>query len=124
MFYSYTRTRQMTSIRPDGRVEFRFYRPDAMDVKVLGTFNEWYGDSIILDPEGDGWWSAIARLEAGDHRFRYWADGNWYTDFAAYGVELTKFGWNSVLFVPEMIDDNRMKITPEVDHRTKLKTAA
>jgi 1,4-alpha-glucan branching enzyme len=114
----------MTSIRPDGRVEFRFYRPEAMDVKVLGTFNEWNGDSIILRAEGDGWWGTIASLEAGDYRFRYWADGEWYTDFAAYGVELTEFGWNSVLFVPETMSGSAMKITPEIEYRRKLKTAA
>jgi 1,4-alpha-glucan branching enzyme len=91
----------MTSIRPDGRVEFRFFRPNAADVKVLGTFNEWNGESLILEPEGDGWWSAVADLQSGEYRFRYWADGHWYTDFASHGVEMGRHGWNSVLIVPE-----------------------
>jgi 1,4-alpha-glucan branching enzyme len=90
----------MTSIRPDGRVEFRFFRPNASDVKVLGTFNEWDGNSLILDPEEDGWWSAIVMIEPGEYRFRYWVDGHWYTDFASYGVEMATHGWNSVLLVP------------------------
>jgi 1,4-alpha-glucan branching enzyme len=93
-----------------------------MDVKVLGTFNDWEGDELILEPEGDGWWSAIAGIQAGEHRFRYWVDGHWFTDFAAYGVELTKFGWNSVLLVPEMM--RSMRIMPEVEQQTELKTAA
>ena len=114
----------MTSIRPDGRVEFRFFRPDAMDVKVLGTFNEWEGDSVVLDPEGDGWWSAIATIAVGEHRFRYWVDGHWFTDFASYGVELDKFGWNSVLLVPET-SIPFLRIRPEIEQqRMKLKTAA
>ena len=91
----------MTSIRPDGRVEFRFFRPDAADVKVLGTFNGWDGDSLILESAGDGWWSAIADFEPGEYRFRYWADGHWFTDFASHGVEMGKHAWNSVLIVPE-----------------------
>ncbi len=38
----------------------------------------------------------------GEYRFRYVADGVWYTDYASYGVESSKLGgWNSVLFVPE-----------------------
>jgi hypothetical protein len=61
-------------------------------------------------------------IQAGEHRFRYWVDGHWFTDFAAYGVELTKFGWNSVLLVPEMM--RSMRIMPEVEQQTELKTAA
>jgi 1,4-alpha-glucan branching enzyme len=116
----------MTSIRPDGRVEFRFFRPDAMDVKVLGTFNQWNGDSIVLGHEGDGWWSTIADIEVGEHRFRYWADGNWFTDFASYGVELDKYGWNSVLLVPKTLPElmPALVIGPESEERIQLKSAA
>lgn len=95
----------MTSIRPDGRVEFRFFRPRAMDVKVLGTFNEWGGEPLTLQPDLDpgaqGWWSAVTTIQAGEYRFRYWADGHWFTDFASHGVEKGKYGWNSVLVVPQ-----------------------
>jgi len=112
----------MTSIRPDGRVEFRFFRPNATDVKVLGPFNKWAGDSLILEPEGDGWWSAIAEMDVGEYRFRYWADGHWFTDFASHGVEMGKHGWNSVLVVPETAQ--AMMIKPDTEDRTKLKSAA
>ena len=113
----------MTSIRPDGRVEFRFYRPNAADVKVLGTFNKWDGDSLVLESEGDGWWSAIANLKVGEHRFRYWVDGHWFTDFASHGVELERHGWNSVLIVPEITQS--MKICPNVEvDEIQLKSAA
>jgi 1,4-alpha-glucan branching enzyme len=118
----------MTSIRPDGRVEFRFFRPNAIDVKVLGTFNDWDGDSVALESEGDGWWSAIAELDVGEHRFRYWVDGHWFTDFASHGVEMGRYGWNSVLVVPEMKTaasiQTAMKIEREVEYETKMKSAA
>ena len=90
----------MTSITADGRVEFRFFRPNATDVRVLGSFNDWCGDSLALEHEGDGWWSGSALLNAGEYRFRYWADGHWFTDYASYGVEMGQHGWNSVLVVP------------------------
>jgi 1,4-alpha-glucan branching enzyme len=98
----------MTSIRPDGRVEFRFFRPNATEVKVLGTFNNWEGDSLVLDNEGEGWWSGYALLTPGEYRFRYWADGHWYTDFASHGVEMAQHGWNSVLLVPDGVVPMRL----------------
>src|SRR4051812_41615644 len=93
----------MTSIRPDGRIEFRFYRPGATEVKVVGTFNKW---DVCATPMqqldgAEGWWIAEADIAAGEHSFRYVADGHWFTDFAANGVERNKYGWNSILIVPE-----------------------
>jgi hypothetical protein len=54
---------------------------------------------------GQGWWVAEIEVPAGEHQFRYVADGEWYTDFAANGIEVTRQGVNSILFVPE----SRMK---------------
>ena len=54
-----------------------------------------------MHSDGNGWWLARVELDAGEYRFRYVADGTWYTDFAAHGVEITQLGWNSVLVVPE-----------------------
>ena len=35
----------------------------------------------------------------GDYRFRYVADGQWYTDYASHGIEAGPNGWNAVLVV-------------------------
>jgi len=90
----------MISIREDGHVEFKFYRPGAHSVRIAGDFDNWTG-SVEMRNIGRGWWVFDARLPAGEYRFRYIADGQWYTDFAAFGVEMSKQGWNSVLIVPE-----------------------
>lgn len=89
----------MTSIRDDGTVEFRFYRPIAREVKLAGDFSGWAANAIPMRPAGDGWWIAETALEPGEYRFRYVADGNWYTDFASHGIEVSRYGWNSVLVV-------------------------
>jgi 1,4-alpha-glucan branching enzyme len=94
----------MTSIREDGTIEFRFFRPGASDVNVAGDFNDWARQGIEMVPECDGWWTGLARLAPGEYRFRYRADGQWFTDFAAHGIEPSKFGWNSVLVVREKRD--------------------
>jgi len=91
----------MTSVKTNGEVEFRFFRAGARDVAVAGDFTAWNDRPIAMRHEGNGWWSARARLQPGEYRFRYVADGQWFTDFASHGVELKKQIWNSVLLVQE-----------------------
>lgn len=92
----------MISILADGRVEFRFYRPRATRVFVAGTFNGWRPDASPMQRDSDGWWRATLAFAPGVHQFRYVADGHWYTDFAAQGVEHGKFGLNSLLVIPDI----------------------
>jgi len=90
----------MTRIKDDGSVEFKFYRPAAGTVKLAGDFSQWATSAIQMQPAGDGWWAAYLKLSPGEYRFRYIADGNWFTDFASHGIEVCKQGWNSVLLIP------------------------
>ena len=90
----------MTSYTNSGSIEFKFFRPQARSVRVMGDFNGWAQPGLALEPLGDGWWSASVCFNPGDYRFRYLADGIWYTDFASNGIELTKYGYNSLLVVP------------------------
>lgn len=91
----------MTSVRANGQIEFRFFRAGAKDVAVAGDFTGWQENAITMRQEGHGWWVARVSLEPGEYRFRYIADGQWFTDFAAHGVELKKQVWNSVLLVAD-----------------------
>ena len=91
----------MVTISENGTAHFRFYRPNVANVFVAGDFNEWRADQLKMTSMGNGYWELKLRLTAGDHRFRYVADGLWYTDFAAFGVEPERFGMVSVLRVPE-----------------------
>lgn len=90
----------MISIQEDGRVEFKFYRPGASDVRLTGDFDRWQ-QTVRMRGAGKGWWIFDAQLPPGEYRFRYVADGKWFTDFAAFGVEMSDHGFNSVLIVPE-----------------------
>jgi 1,4-alpha-glucan branching enzyme len=90
----------MTNYTNSGSIEFKFFRPQAKSVRVMGDFNGWAQPGLPLEHLGDGWWSAAACFNPGNYRFRYLADGVWYTDFASNGVELTKYGYNSLLVVP------------------------
>jgi 1,4-alpha-glucan branching enzyme len=84
----------------NGRAEFSFYRPTASEVHVVGDFNGWRDNAQPMEKGSDGHWRLALSLPAGEFRFRYRADGQWYTDYAAFGVEPTDEGMNSVLHVP------------------------
>jgi len=81
-------------------VEFDFYRPRARKVRLVGDFTNWQQGALNMVPSEDGYWRARMRLPAGEFKFRYVADGEWYTDYAAFGVEPGKFGLDSVVRVP------------------------
>ena len=87
----------MTTVLSTGQVEFRFFRRGVRHVFVAGTFTNWQAASVPMKPMGDGWWRARLSLPDGIHQFRYVADGQWFTDYAAQGVEHSKWGLNSLL---------------------------
>jgi 1,4-alpha-glucan branching enzyme len=100
----------MTSVQDNGQVEFRFFRPEATEVSIAGDFNGWDPSVDGMTPDGQGWWIASLTLPPGEYRFRYHADGQWFTDFAAQGVEMSKFGWNSLLLVPGEVEEESLVI--------------
>jgi 1,4-alpha-glucan branching enzyme len=106
----------MTTVKADGSVEFRFYRPQAAKVSVVGEFNSWIDGLNPMTPQGDGWWSASTKLKPGEYRFRYVADGVWYTDYASHGIEAGPNGWNAVLVVAP----KRAKVLAEDDSEMEL----
>ena len=84
----------------DDVVEFRFFRPQAQRVELAGDFNDWRTGELKMERREDGYWLAQMRLPAGEFKFRYCADGEWFTDYAAFGVEPGSFGLDSVVRVP------------------------
>ena len=84
----------------DSRVEFQFFRPGARRVSVVGDFNGWQKDGLPMEAGPDGVWRTSIRLPAGCFRFRYYAEGQWYTDFAAFGVEPGPYGPVGIVYVP------------------------
>jgi 1,4-alpha-glucan branching enzyme len=81
-------------------VEFRFYRPQAQEVHVVGDFNGWQPGRDPMRRRDDGQWQARLELPPGTFKFRYYADGRWFTDFAAFGIEYGPFGPDGIVTVP------------------------
>jgi 1,4-alpha-glucan branching enzyme len=91
-------------VRVDGEwVEFSFFRPTARQVHLAGDFNNWRRGELPMIRGAHGYWIARMRLPAGEFKFRYCADGEWFTDFAAFGVEPGRFGLDSILRVPARV---------------------
>lgn len=84
---------------PDGSIEFRFFRPGVRAAAVAGDFNAWQVRCFAMRPAGNGWWVYRLHLAPGTYQFKYWSDGEWFPDYAAFGLERGPFGWNSVLVV-------------------------
>jgi 1,4-alpha-glucan branching enzyme len=100
----------MTELGKDGVVRFSFYRPGVMQVAIATDVNDWQPQHA-MHATGDGWWAAAMPLPGGEYRFRYLADGEWYTDFASNGVERARLGgWNSILIVPQTEANARANI--------------
>lgn len=91
----------MTTVCKEGVVEFWFFRRDVIDVRVVGDFGAACDGGFPMMGSPDGWWHAKVALSAGEYRFRYVADGVWFTDYASNGIEVSKAGIDSVLVVPE-----------------------
>lgn len=81
------------------QVTFRFLRPQAHIVNLAGEFNQWRLGELSMCSSPDGFWTATLQLPPGEYRFRYWADGHWFSDYAAFGVEHGPFGLEGVVRV-------------------------
>ena len=83
--------------------EFHFYHPLARQVFLIGDFNGWRQGELAMTREASGYWRATMRRPMGDFRFRYCADGEWYSDYAAFGLDVAPHGHNSVIRIgPEV----------------------
>ena len=81
----------------DGEVEFRFHRPSAERVSLVGDFNDWNKVAAPMCRQPNGDWCYRLRLPEGVYQFRYYADGEWCTGKTVFGIEHCPFECNSVL---------------------------
>jgi 1,4-alpha-glucan branching enzyme len=114
----------MVTQLPDGTVEFRFYRPEARQVTLAGEFNGWHKTSLPMDLGHDGWWRYRICLAPGCYQFRYVADDEWHTDYAAFGLEHGPFGVNSVVRVEPAQTARAAALRPPVVRFPNSRTAS
>ena len=60
--------------------EFRFARPGAMTVQLVGDFTDWRSKPIGMTKGPGGVWRAQVELTPGVHHYRFLVDGEWQDD--------------------------------------------
>jgi hypothetical protein len=71
-------------------------------VYVAGTFNNWDTSATPMKKTRTGAWEAKLKLSPGEHEFRYFSNGQWFTDYAADGIVPNGYGdFNSVVRVSD-----------------------
>ncbi len=67
-------------------IYFGYYAPQATAVNLIGSFNAWQPDNLLLQLLANGWWQTVLMLPPGRHIYRFWIDhgpdtpGEWHAD--------------------------------------------
>lgn len=62
------------------RITFQLHAPEAGEVYLPGSFNEWNPTARSLKQQKDGTWKTTVTLESGVYEYRFIVDGNWQND--------------------------------------------
>jgi 1,4-alpha-glucan branching enzyme len=84
------------------RIDFVFDAPEAQEVYLAGTFNDWSFKKHRMKKNGDGLWRKSVILPNGVYEYKFLVDGRWTEDPANERRCLNSFGsLNSIVHVPE-----------------------
>ena len=62
------------------RVTFKLIAPEAEQVTLTGSFNEWTDGGTPLKRDAKGVWKGIVTLPPGRYEYRFVVDGHWRDD--------------------------------------------
>ena len=81
-------------------VSFEYINPDAREVQLAGSFNEWQPKATPMTKQHGGKWSTEVLLQPGQYEYRFVVDGRWLDDpMASRFVANTFGGLNGVVEV-------------------------
>ena len=82
------------------QVQFEWSFPDAKEVFIAGSFNNWQPAATPLKSRGAGCWLLDLALKPGRYEYRFVVDGKWTDDPMSRGCGPNPLGGrNSVLIV-------------------------
>lgn len=82
------------------KIAFEYFAPQARQVHVAGSFNDWQAESCPLKKDRSGKWTAELKLPSGRYEYRYLVDGVWENDQRPVECVPNAFGsWNCVVTV-------------------------
>lgn len=62
------------------RVTFKLVAPEAKDVRLSGSFNDWSYENTPLKKDANGVWKTVVSLAPGTYEYRFLVDGEWRDD--------------------------------------------
>ena len=65
---------------PKKRLNFKLHAPEAKDVFVAGTFNDWDPQARPLKVDKKGNWKTWMSLMPGTYEYRFIVNGQWQED--------------------------------------------
>jgi hypothetical protein len=80
-------------------VRFGYFKPEARDVHLVGSFNGWHPQATPMIRDSLGDWSVELELPAGEHRYRFFVDGEWRDDPTAQQTAQNPFGGFDAIMV-------------------------
>lgn len=67
-------------VRVSGGTLFRLFAPEAAQVSLIGSFNDWDPTASPLHKiDSNGLWEVVVSLPRGRHQYMFLVDGKWVT---------------------------------------------
>ena len=73
-------------------IEFVYHAPQAKNVSVAGSFNNWNAHALPMKRNQHGQWKTTVMLAPGRYEYKYIADGTWITDPLCSEVVVNELG--------------------------------
>ena len=83
------------------KVTFSLLAPQAENVSVGGSFNEWNPDSHPMKKDKKGFWKVSIPLSPGTYQYRFFVDGVWENDPECTCMTENPFGTLNCILVVE-----------------------
>ena len=74
------------------KIKLEFSAPEAKEVFLAGSFNQWNTQANPMKKDKKGMWKATLSLETGRYEYRFLADGNWENDPSCSNCVANEFG--------------------------------
>jgi 1,4-alpha-glucan branching enzyme len=82
------------------KIDFEYFAPQAKQVQLAGTFNDWNPSRTELKKDRSGTWRITLLLAPGKYEYRYLVDQSWQNDQRPVECVPNVFGtWNCVVEV-------------------------
>jgi 1,4-alpha-glucan branching enzyme len=75
-----SKTVQKTKKTKSRQVRFSYSAPEAVQVSVVGDFNQWDAQRGLMKKKSNGTWEKTLTLPPGSYEYKFMVDGQWRLD--------------------------------------------